>query len=631
MAGETVKVEYDGPVQGWLEYYLESNAFARPEDVIADGAEAGYSEAAIYEAADSAGVIQNADFTGSDGPGTGWALPLSYHEKTKADWDRAVAEGRVGAPVPMFPLSGEQLAKKLGITLPPDDAEAPQIRVSTNGQATSSGTVPPGLPQRVLDALAIKTPRDAGGRSKDLHRIRAACLDSGLTYDEMCFVVRIRSDLIAKLAEVGGDDDWRDWRKIVDDRQNLRWIDNLRVAAPPQSEDIGVIDTGEPDYAAAAFEVRVTEELSKQRVRQEARRRLDAEGRPPIVVPPVRSLTDLLAEPDTPTKYRIGAVAPQAARIICSAQYKAGKTTLVGNLGRALVDSDPFLGAFTVHTPAQRLVLIDDEMSENMLRLWLREQGIRNTDAVADVISLRGRVGAFDLLDDRRRDEWATRLRDVGCDYLILDCLRPVLDALGLDENHDAGKFLVHFDALLADAGIGDAALVHHMGHSGERARGDSRLQDWPDAIWRLVRDPDDPMLRYFTALGRDVTVPEGRLAFDPLTRRLTYVAGSRVDAKTEAAWPAIVRLLAENPDGLSKSAIEKDLAADDHPRSAVRDALKRGVDGGVLRQEKGTAKGATNAHLHSIAYPCSACRWPVTTQRERHESCPPEPEGMPL
>ena len=72
-------------------------------------------------------------------------------------------------------------------------------------------------------------------------------------------------------------------------------------------------------------------------------------------------------------------------------------------------------------------MLIDDELNENTLRRWLRDQGIINTAAVADVIALRGKVGAFNLLNDKCRDRWASRLRDVGCDYLAFDCLRPSL------------------------------------------------------------------------------------------------------------------------------------------------------------------------------------------------------------
>jgi hypothetical protein len=281
------------------------------------------------------------------------------------------------------------------------------------------------------------------------------------------------------------------------------------------------------------FDKAVEDGLFRARVHEEVRRRL----RPPIVAPPVCSLTELLAQPDTEATYRIQDVHPANGRTILSGPYKAGKTILLENLIRSLTDRIPFLGRFPVNMPAEHLVLIDNELSEHTLRRWLRNCGIYNAHAVADVVSLRGRVGAFDLLDDRCRASWARRLCDVGCDFLILDCLRPVLDALGLDENHDAGKFSVAFDALLAEAGIADAVMAHHMGHAGERSRGDSRLQDWPDAMWRMVREnaeqPDSP--RYFSAYGRDVDVAEGRLDFDPQTRRMTYSAVSRQAARQRA------------------------------------------------------------------------------------------------
>jgi hypothetical protein len=305
-----------------------------------------------------------------------------------------------------------------------------------------------------------------------------------------------------------------------------------------------------------------------------------------------------------------------------SAQYKAGKTTIVGNLARSLVDEEPFVGRFAVTTPVRQLVLIDNELSENTLRQWLRDQNIANTGAVADVVALRGKVGSFNLLDDRCRAQWAQRLRDLGCDYLILDCLRPILDALGLEESRDAGKFLVAFDALLAEAGIADSAMVQHMGHLNERARGDSRLQDWPDAIWRLVRETDEPdSTRYFKAYGRDVDVPEGRLSFDPTTRQLTYAPGSRADARTEDALRTVVAVLAEDAkagrEGLSMRSLE---AAVDHPRDTVRTAARKAVE----RKLVTTERGAKNAKLHRLSHPCSECGLPVTSQRARHESCPP-------
>jgi hypothetical protein len=298
------------------------------------------------------------------------------------------------------------------------------------------------------------------------------------------------------------------------------------------------------------------------------------------------------------------------------------------------------------------VVLIDDEMSENTLRGWLRAQNIANTEAVSDVITLRGNLGAFNLLDEQCFAAWVGRLHSLGCDYLILDCLRPVLDCLGLDEHRDAGRFLVAFDALLNESGVRDAALVQHMGHTGERARGDSRFQDWPDVIWRLVREDDDPAsARYFTAYGRDVAVPEGRLGFDPVTRRMSYVAGSRGDAKVRAAYIDLIRVLAvfakaDPPEvargphaiGLSKNHIESELGSagygdraagaatgEGHTQKAIRAALVEAVRAGTVR----CMPGPHRAQLHSIAYPCSECGMPVASQQERHESCPSGPEGL--
>jgi hypothetical protein len=394
------------------------------------------------------------------------------------------------------------------------------------------------------------------------------------------------------------------------------------IPLPPEP-DWPAVDSGphHNDHRAAGEgddEGAVMHRLHVLRINHEAKRRLDDETRPPIALPPIKSLDALLDEPETPTRYRIESVAPANARVMLSAQQKSGKTTLVDNVIRALVDAEPLLGQFAVNTPSSRLVLLDDELSEDMLRRWLRDQHIGSTNSVATV-SLRGRVGSFNLLDERSRAAWAQRFRDLGCDYLILDCLRPVLDALGLDEKN-VGPFLVAFDALLAEAGIDDALLVHHMGHTNERARGDSRLLDWPDATWRLVRETDEPNSpRYFSAYGRDVNVREGRLSFDPTTRRLSYAAGSRADTRTESAVSTVVDLLVESGgEGMGVRDLEAALADADHPRQAARDAIKHAVKQGLVTIEH----GARRAKIHRIANPCAQCGRPVAGGGSRHQSC---------
>lgn len=435
------------------------------------------------------------------------------------------------------------------------------------------------------------------------------------------------------MTDIDRSDEYREWLEEDEQREQARQNGNLYPfpdqGPPPDpgrgpSEYQGTSDQQDPDDPDT-FEALVAGQMRLMRVRREAKQRLDDQERPPPALPPVKSLDTLLAEPDAPIQYRIDQLAPAEGRIMLCAQYKSGKTVLVDNLVRSLTDGDDFLDRFMVSQPARRIVLIDDELSENTLRRWLRDQNITNTAAVADVVSLRGRLGAFNILDDRCRNRWATRLADLGCDYLVLDCLRPILDALGLDENREAGRFLVAFDTLLADAGTADAALVHHMGHQNERSRGDSRLQDWPDAIWRLNReDPNNPTsARYFSAVGRDVSVPEGRLSYDPTTRRLTYAAGSRGDVKAEAARAAIVRLLA----GASGPVKAGDIEALAFPRAVVREALEWLIGKGVVSRQTGQTK---NAKLHHIAYPCAECGLPVAARLERHLSCDPSRVELP-
>ena len=184
---------------------------------------------------------------------------------------------------------------------------------------------------------------------------------------------------------------------------------------------------------------------------------------------------------------------------------------------------------------------------------------------------------------------------------MLLDCLGPVMGALGLDEDKaaDVGRFLAAFERLLAEAGVTESLVIHHMGHQAERSRGTSRLRDWPVAEWRLVRQDDDPAsARYLSAFGRDVEIPESRLEFDPATRRLTLCGGSRQERAAEQARHAAAELLAVTP-GLSGRQIEAELEGA-HSRGAVRAALKAAVKAGEVRTET----GPRNARLHYLSAP---------------------------
>ena len=271
---------------------------------------------------------------------------------------------------------------------------------------------------------------------------------------------------------------------------------------------------GRPDRAAVV-EARITDELQRERIRREARRRLELETRGATPAPDIATLRDRLARPRVPLRYRIEGWQMRHSRVMLTAQFKAGKTSLRDNYIASLLDGGLFLGRYHTEAISGALALIDTEMSPGQLDDWLGVHRIQNDDRVI-VVPLRGALTSFDILDATIRAQWSECLRLQSVEVLVVDCLRPLLDAFGLDEHRDAGRLLVAIDQLMLEAGISEALLVHHMGHGGERARGDSRLRDWPDAEWRLVRQDDDPgAQRFITAYGRDVDVPEVGLEFD--------------------------------------------------------------------------------------------------------------------
>lgn len=239
-------------------------------------------------------------------------------------------------------------------------------------------------------------------------------------------------------------------------------------------------------------------------------------------LPASASMVDLLAQDLGEVDYLVDELWPINGNVLLAAPNKAGKSTLVGNLIRALVDGDAFLDCFA---PSKRVkvALIDDELPARTLQKWLRDQRIEHPENV-QIEMLRGRVGAFNLANPHLLAEWVRRLQ--GVDVLILDCLRPVLDAAGLSEDKEAGQFLRGpLATLAAEAGIGQLLVVHHTGHEGTRARGDSALLDWPDAKWTLTKTGDDHGPRVLEAFGRDVDVKPRVLTFNPMTRRLRYDA----------------------------------------------------------------------------------------------------------
>lgn len=345
------------------------------------------------------------------------------------------------------------------------------------------------------------------------------------------------------------------------------------------------------EIRALRIKAAALKEIARQHVRELAKQLGAIESQSTTPPSPV-TLTELLNEPDEDATYRVEGLWPSGGRVLLAAPYKAGKTTLVGNLLKCLLDGGDFLDRFPVEK-VRKVVLIDTELPRRTLRRWLRDHKITGTDQLT-IVSLRGAASTFDILDPAVRAKWARQF--AAADVIVLDCLRPIIDALGLSEDKDAGKVFVAFDALLAESGCDEGLIITHMGHQNERARGDSRQLDYPDALWNMVRD--DNGISFFSALGRDVSVPEGALTYDPEARHLSFSGGNRTNAAARKHLPLLLSIVSEKPGQLSKNAVENKMR-DEHGvrQKDTRAAIGLALGEGLLT----VAPGERNSQLLSV------------------------------
>lgn len=363
----------------------------------------------------------------------------------------------------------------------------------------------------------------------------------------------------------------------------------------------------------AAFQARIKaaqeqEAYERLHAQEAARRRLSAENTPPAPPPTPTTLESLLNEPDDPGTYRVQGCLPIGACMMLVARAKSGKTRLITSLVRALVDGTLFLGKYPVEPVEFGVTIFDNEMDHRQIRAWYRDAGIKNTHLV-NIVSLRGRTTAFDILDPKKRFE-LVKLYE-GSEIYILDALRPALDSFGLDENREAGRYVQAWKNFVYELGGEESIIVHHMGHSGERARGDSGLIGGVDGTWKIVlQDPGDSAnkeadpaeaTRFFSAYGRDVSEPEQQLGGPP--SRMEIVGGSRKESKAEEAAQAVIDAIRAAGEPLSWRGLQDALADKPLTRQNINDGIKSArKDGQVF-----TFQGPRRSTLHALNNPTSA------------------------
>lgn len=375
----------------------------------------------------------------------------------------------------------------------------------------------------------------------------------------------------------------------------------------------------------AMFEAMVQREVLRMRVREEARERYrdgssDEELRA-IIDDDFEDFADALENAET-VDQRVEGLMTGGGVLLVAAQRKTGKTTFMLNLARSLITGSPLLGKQAVKPIAENATvgLLNFEMEPKQIAEWFAGVADGDMDVMKRVkpFNLRGKRN---LLGSRKgREMLADAIRKRNCEVLLVDTFGAAFD--GEDQN-SAGETRRWLDELLRwareDAGVKELVLTAHSGWSGNRARGSSALEDWPDDIIYLAADDaDDPSSpRSIRARGRSANLDKHVVLFDEGTHTVTLgdpVASGNaggaaqrdsdgsiiIDTGAEsAAEDAVREALTEATEALRTN--ELVAAAMSSPtgrqtavsRRKVTDARDRMLSTGELREEVLKARGA--------------------------------------
>jgi hypothetical protein len=311
--------------------------------------------------------------------------------------------------------------------------------------------------------------------------------------------------------------------------------------------------------------------------------------------PDAGTLAELLARPVS-AQWRIDGLLPADGRMLWSAQRKTGKTTAIGNLARALLTGEPFLGRFEVDKIDGRVVVLNYEVTGDTFARWMHDIGVPPERLY--VVNLRGRRNL--LATDDGRAELVELIRVQEGQVLMVDPFGRAYTGKSQNDVAEVTPWLGRLDEVAESAGIAELILTAHAGWDGERTRGSSGLEDWPDCIVTMTRDPDTDN-RFIKAEGRDVDVAEDRLDYDPATRRLSVTGdGNRATVRkgdhAEHLAEVVRDVVAFDP-GINTTALTARLREEgehlqrEDTSAAVRCAERRGW---VHR-----VRGPKNAWLH--------------------------------
>lgn len=347
-------------------------------------------------------------------------------------------------------------------------------------------------------------------------------------------------------------------------------------------------------------------ELETQRIKRDVRQHLQSEEILATFRTPSFTLSarEELQQPDEETQWLVNQLFPTGANILLTAAYKSGKTTMVNNLVKSLVDDEPFLNRYGVDEHTGRVTIFNYEVEPRQYRQWLREMNIQNLDKIT-LVHLRGL--RMPLLAEHVEEKIVEILQQAQTQTWILDPFARAFVGSGEENsNSDVGRFLDTLDVIKSKAGVSNLVMPAHTGraqeHGIERARGATRLDDHADVRWILTKHESGD--RFFSASGRDVELEEQLLTFDEDTRKMSIGKATTRKAHTrEKIETKILDYIRTNPQCKSGD-IEAHVGGNAQEFRAARDILLRN---GLIKYD---GIGATKLWSTTDVQPFTTQKW---------------------
>lgn len=225
--------------------------------------------------------------------------------------------------------------------------------------------------------------------------------------------------------------------------------------------------------------------------------------------------------PDRPKDVLGPGILWKGAKMLLSAPKKSGKSSILQQLSMAMAGLCPMFGGLEIPERV-KVMYVQFEMDEYIVYERQLASGILPKDYDQVYIAT---PRALKLDNQALFELFKKSLQEIRPDVLILD---PLYNLHNLDEN-DAGEMQLVFDKLdelIKEFNLA-LILVHHhrkeyAGPGGDtsrpedRARGTSKLQDWPDTLVTVERDDrNDRRILHFVC-RRNPEMESITLKFNP-------------------------------------------------------------------------------------------------------------------